>query len=136
MDVFAEKKNLRVMRIGNMARLSEYAAKRVVDFKSLIDGGVVAQGSFSPLARKGADFLPAEVTRKDGSVHKIARQPTEREMDDLVFGWLVEAGVTSNSVLYVKDGATVGIGTGEQDRVGVAEIARDKAYRKLADWFA
>ena len=41
--------------------------------------------------------------------------------------------MTSNSVIYVKDGATVGIGTGEQDRVGVAEIARDKAYRKLAD---
>ena len=36
-------------------------------------------------------------------------------------------------MIYVKDGATVGIGTGEQDRVGVAEIARDKAYRKLAD---
>jgi phosphoribosylaminoimidazolecarboxamide formyltransferase / IMP cyclohydrolase len=33
----------------------------------------------------------------------------------------------------VKDGCTVGIGTGEQDRVGVAEIARDKAYRKLED---
>jgi phosphoribosylaminoimidazolecarboxamide formyltransferase/IMP cyclohydrolase len=41
--------------------------------------------------------------------------------------------VTSNSVLYVKDQVTVGIGSGEQDRVGVAEIARDKAYRKLAD---
>ena len=36
-------------------------------------------------------------------------------------------------MLYIKDGVTVGIGTGEQDRVGVAEIARDKAYRKLAD---
>jgi len=36
-------------------------------------------------------------------------------------------------VLYVKNLVTVGIGTGEQDRVGVAEIARDKAYRKLAD---
>ena len=59
--------------------------------------------------------------------------PTEKEYDDLLFGWLVESGVTSNSVIYVKDGATVGIGTGEQDRVGVAEIARDKAYRKLAD---
>ena len=34
---------------------------------------------------------------------------------------------------YVKDGVTVGIGTGEQDRVGVAEIARDMACRKLAD---
>lgn len=51
----------------------------------------------------------------------------------MLFGWLVEAGVTSNSVLYVKDGVTVGIGTGEQDRVGVAQIARDKAYTKMAD---
>jgi phosphoribosylaminoimidazolecarboxamide formyltransferase/IMP cyclohydrolase len=59
--------------------------------------------------------------------------PTEREYEDLLFGWLVEACVSSNSVLYIKDGVTVGIGTGEQDRVGVAEIARDKAYRKLAD---
>jgi phosphoribosylaminoimidazolecarboxamide formyltransferase/IMP cyclohydrolase len=47
----------------------------------------------------------------------------------LLFGWFVEAGVTSNSVLYVKDRTTVAIGTGEQDRVGVARIARDKAYR-------
>ena len=36
-------------------------------------------------------------------------------------------------MIYVKDLVTVGIGTGEQDRVGVAQIARDKAYRKLAD---
>ena len=63
----------------------------------------------------------------------MKRLPTEREYDDLIFGWLVESGVTSNSVLYVKDGVTVGIGTGEQDRVGVAEIARDKAYRKMQD---
>ena len=51
----------------------------------------------------------------------------------MLFGWLVESGITSNSVIYVKDQVTVGIGTGEQDRVGVAEIAKDKAYRKLAD---
>jgi phosphoribosylaminoimidazolecarboxamide formyltransferase/IMP cyclohydrolase len=36
-------------------------------------------------------------------------------------------------VIYVKEGATVGIGTGEQDRVGVAEIAIYKAYTKYAD---
>jgi phosphoribosylaminoimidazolecarboxamide formyltransferase/IMP cyclohydrolase len=51
----------------------------------------------------------------------------------MLFGWSVETGITSNSVIYVKDGVTVGVGTGEQDRVGVAEIARDKAYRKLED---
>jgi phosphoribosylaminoimidazolecarboxamide formyltransferase/IMP cyclohydrolase len=68
-----------------------------------------------------------------GKQYKIDREPTEQEYSDMLFGWMVEAGVTSNSVIYVKDGVTVGIGTGEQDRVGVAEIARDKAYRKLAD---
>jgi phosphoribosylaminoimidazolecarboxamide formyltransferase/IMP cyclohydrolase len=79
-----------------------------------------------------ADFLPAEASYK-GKEYRIARLPTDAELQDLLFGWLVETGITSNSVIYVKDGATVGIGTGEQDRVGVAEIARDKAYRKLAD---
>jgi phosphoribosylaminoimidazolecarboxamide formyltransferase/IMP cyclohydrolase len=59
--------------------------------------------------------------------------PTEREYDDMLFGWNVEQGITSNSVIYVKDGVTVGIGTGEQDRVGVAEIAVFKAYTKYAD---
>ncbi|MFP4390546.1 MAG: IMP cyclohydrolase, partial [Desulfococcaceae bacterium] len=68
-----------------------------------------------------------------GETYRVRREPTKAEYADLLFGWMVEAGVTSNSVLYVKDLATVGIGTGEQDRVGVAEIARDKAYRKLAD---
>ena len=136
MDIFATKKNLRVMKINNMARLSDFAFERVIDFKSLMDGGLIAQWSFSPEARTRDQLIPASCTRKDGTEHKIKRLPTDAEYDDLIFGWLVEAGVTSNSVLYVKDGATVGIGTGEQDRVGVAEIARDKAYRKLADWIA
>jgi phosphoribosylaminoimidazolecarboxamide formyltransferase/IMP cyclohydrolase len=132
MEIFGRKKNLRVLRIGNMARLQDYAGERFVDFKSLIDGGLVAQWSFVPSVRRVEDFVPAETVYK-GQEYKIKRMPTEREYADLLFGWLVEAGVTSNSVLYVKDGVTVGIGTGEQDRVGVAQIARDKAYTKLAD---
>ena len=145
MDLFAQKKNLRVFRIRDIARLTDYVAKRVIDFKSLIDGGVVAQASFCANARRPEDLMPASCIRKvtdkaTGEVrmeeHRIRRLPTPKEYDDLIFGWLVEAGVTSNSVLYVKDGATVGIGTGEQDRVGVAEIARDKAYTKRADWIA
>jgi len=132
LDILAKKKNLRVMRIANMDRLKEFDGQRFVDFKSLIDGGMVTQWSFVPQSRKKEDLVPAQSTYKDKE-YKIARLPTDEEYDDLLFGWMVEAGVTSNSVLYVKDGVTVGIGTGEQDRVGVAEIARDKAYRKLAD---
>jgi phosphoribosylaminoimidazolecarboxamide formyltransferase / IMP cyclohydrolase len=136
MKLFSEKANLRVMKINNMARLADFAMQRVVDFKSLIDGGIITQWSFTPQARTKEQLQPASCTRKNGTTHTIKRLPTDAEYKDLIFGWLVEAGVTSNSVIYVKDGVTVGIGTGEQDRVGVAEIARDKAYRKLADWIA
>ncbi len=132
LEIFARKKNLRVMRVANIGRLAEYVGARVVDFRALMDGGLVAQWSFQPVTRAPAQFLPATATYK-GKEYKINRQPTEQEAADLVFGWLIECGVTSNSVIYVKNGVTVGIGTGEQDRVGVAEIARDKAYRKLAD---
>jgi phosphoribosylaminoimidazolecarboxamide formyltransferase/IMP cyclohydrolase len=132
LDLFAQKKNLRVMRINAISRLQEYIGRRFVDLKSLIDGGIIAQWSFVPQARTREALMPARAVYKDRE-YVINRLPTDREYDDLVFGWLIESGVTSNSVLYVKDGVTVGIGTGEQDRVGVAEIARDKAYRKLAD---
>jgi phosphoribosylaminoimidazolecarboxamide formyltransferase/IMP cyclohydrolase len=132
LDLFAQKKNMRVMRIRNIERLHEFAHNRFIEMKALIDGGMVVQWSFSPKARSPKDFLPASTTHK-GKDYAIARLPDDREFGDLLFGWLVESGVTSNSILYVKDGVTVGIGTGEQDRVGVAEIARDKAYRKMAD---
>jgi phosphoribosylaminoimidazolecarboxamide formyltransferase/IMP cyclohydrolase len=132
MGIFGRKKNLRVMRIAAMDRLQQFVGRTFVDLKSLVDGGLIAQWSFVPVTRSRADLLKAECDYK-GRKYRVEREPTDAEVEDLLFGWLVEAGVTSNSVLYVKDQVTVGIGTGEQDRVGVAEIARDKAYRKLAD---
>lgn len=132
MEIFARKPSLRVIQIKNMERLQEFVGKRCVEFKSLIDGGVIAQWSFVPVTRTKADLKPAECEYK-GRMYRIERQPTDKEVRDMLFGWLVESGITSNSVIYVKDLVTVGIGTGEQDRVGVAQIARDKAYRKLAD---
>lgn len=134
LDIFAKKKNLRILRITNMDNLANFASAKVLDFKSLIDGGIIAQTSFVPEIRRAEDFMPATTVYK-GETYSVKRQPSPKELEDLLFGWLVEAGVSSNSVLYVKDLVTVGIGTGEQDRVGVAEIARDKAYRKLADLY-
>jgi phosphoribosylaminoimidazolecarboxamide formyltransferase/IMP cyclohydrolase len=132
MDIFARKPNLRVIRIENMSRLQEFVGQRCVEFKSLIDGGVITQWSYVPVTRAPVDLKPAECEYK-GKTYRIKRAPTESEIQDMLFGWLVESGITSNSVIYIKDLITVGIGTGEQDRVGVAQIARDKAYRKLAD---
>lgn len=134
-EILSSKKNMRIMRIDRMSELRSFEASRFLDFKSLIDGGLIIQQSFLPEARSADKLLPAETEYK-GQLYSCKREPTAAELDDMLFGWLVEAGVTSNSVLYVKDLCTVGIGTGEQDRVGVAEIARDKAYRKFADRLA
>lgn len=133
--ILSQRRNLRIMRVGNIVRLSDFSTDRFVDFKSLVDGSIVAQLSFEPRLQ-GVDALEAAETVRDGRAYRVARGPDQREAQDLVFGWMVGAGVVSNSVLYVKDLVTVGIGCGEQDRVGAARIARDKAYRKMADRLA
>ena len=134
-DILAKRKNLRVIKIGNIDKLQTFVGQKFVEFKSLIDGGIIAQWSFTPSAFNKNDLALAECEYK-GQKYMVKREPTEDEYNDMLFGWLVESGITSNSVIYVKDSVTVGIGTGEQDRVGVAEIARDKAYRKYADRYS
>jgi len=132
LDLLKSRKNLRIIRMARIDRLAEFEKFRFVDFKSLIDGGIIIQQSAVNSIRTRADLKPAVATHQ-GREYRIERGPTAGEIDDMLFGWAVEHGVTSNSVLYVKDGCTVGIGTGEQDRVGVAEIAVHKAYIKYAD---
>ena len=131
-EILAKRKNLRIVRINKINELERYRSMRFVDFKSLMDGGIIVQQSPLNRIRTKDDFLPAKTVFK-GKEYAIERQPTEKEYEDMLFGWNVEQGITSNSVIYVKDGVTVGIGTGEQDRVGVAEIAIFKAYTKYAD---
>ncbi len=131
-DILGARKNLRVIRINAIEKLQSFIGERVIDFKTLMDGGMVAQWSFVPETLSTKDLAVASTEYK-GETFTVNRQPSAQEYEDMLFGWLVESGITSNSVIYVKDNVTVGIGTGEQDRVGVAEIAVDKAYRKLAD---
>ncbi|MBW1714916.1 MAG: IMP cyclohydrolase [Deltaproteobacteria bacterium] len=131
-SILSKSPNLRIIKISKIARLAEYREKRFVDFKSLIDGGIILQQSPINAIRSPDDFTLASVEYM-GKQYKIARKPTADEYADMLFGWQVEQGITSNSVIYVKNGVTVGIGTGEQDRVGVAEIAIYKAYTKYAD---
>ncbi len=130
-DILTRKKDLRIIRVPRFDRLADLTRLRFVEFKSLNDGGLIVQQSPLNAILDTGDFQPAVATYQ-GQEYKT-RPPSAEELEDLLFGWQVEQGVTSNSVLYVKNGVTVGIGTGEQDRVGVAEIAIYKAYTKYAD---
>ncbi len=132
LEILKKSKDLRIIRVDRFDRLQHLVHRRFVDFKSLIDGGLIVQQSPLCAILKKEDFKPA-VAVHQGKEYRPRREPTDREYEDLLFGWWVEQGVTSNSILFVKDGVTMGIGTGEQDRVGVAEIAVFKAYTKYAD---
>jgi len=131
-DILKKWKNLRILQIKAIEKLYEYKFKRFIDIKSLMDGGIIIQES-QPFKIKGKEDLKTAETVYKGQTYKIKRSPTEKEYDSMLFGWYVESGVSSNSALFVKDEATVAIGTGEQDRVGVVEIAVFKAYTKFMD---
>ena len=133
-ELLKNRKNLRIMRIPGLAELERLAAAPFLDIKSLLDGGLILQFSFQNRLRSPEDFIAAKA-EKDGQII-TARAPSRSEAEDLIFAWAVEAGVTSNSVIFAKDGATTAIGTGEQDRVGCVELAIHKAHTKFSDRLA
>ena len=65
----------------------------------------------------------------DASLMKVVtkRAPTEDELRDLRFAWIVCKHVKSNAIVYVKEGATVGVGAGQMSRVDSSRVAVRKA---------
>lgn len=108
--VFAAKKNLRLLTTDGLADAS--TAALVV---KQVSGGFLVQDK--DVGRIGRDDLKV-VTK---------RQPTDQELSDLLFAWTVAKHVKSNAIIYVKDGATVGVGAGQMSRVDSTRIAARKA---------
>lgn len=131
-DILKQKEDLRIIRIPGINDLELYPAFRHIQLKALEDGGIIVSQSPYNEIHEISDFLPV-ISEYKNKTYSVNREPTKQEYSDMLFGWQVEQGITSNSVIYVKDGVTVGIGTGEQDRVGCAEIAVDKAYKKFKE---
>ncbi|MCL4132429.1 UNVERIFIED_CONTAM: hypothetical protein GTU68_015853 [Idotea baltica] len=108
--VFAKKKNLRLLITDGLPDPS--APGR---FVKTVAGGFLMQDR---------DF--GRVEKSDLKVvTKIA--PTEEQMEDLLFAWRVAKHVKSNTIVYAKEGATVGIGAGQMSRIDSARIAARKA---------
>jgi phosphoribosylaminoimidazolecarboxamide formyltransferase/IMP cyclohydrolase len=108
--VLAKKKNLRLLLTGGVP--DPAAAEK--NFKS-IAGGFLLQ------SRDSGRSAPAEwktVTR---------RAPTNDEIADMIFAFRVCKHVKSNAIIYAKNGATLGIGAGQMNRLDSARIAAWKA---------
>ena len=109
-EVFAAKKNLRVLITGAMPdpRAASLAVKTIA-------GGFLVQ-----------DRDHAGTTESDLKV-VTKKQPTPAELADMLFAFRVAKHVKSNAIVYAKDGATVGIGAGQMSRVDSSRIAAWKA---------
>ncbi|MBY0532369.1 MAG: bifunctional phosphoribosylaminoimidazolecarboxamide formyltransferase/IMP cyclohydrolase [Xanthobacteraceae bacterium] len=108
--IVGAKKNLRLLLTD---ALPDPRAKGLA-FKS-IAGGLLVQSRDNAIA----DDLDLKVVTK--------RAPTKVELDDLRFAFRVAKHVKSNTIIYAKDRATVGIGAGQMSRVDSARIAARKA---------
>jgi len=108
--VFAAKKNLRLLTTGGLPDVTTAA-----QIWRQVSGGYLVQD------RDNGRLTPADL--------KIVtkRAPSPAELADMMFAWRVAKHVKSNAIVYVKDGATVGVGAGQMSRIDSTRIAARKA---------
>ena len=114
--IVAAKKNLRLLLAGSLPdpRAKGFTAKTVA-------GGLLVQSRDNAVV----DDMTLKVVTK--------RQPTEAELRDLKFAFRVAKHIKSNTIVYAKDLATVGVGAGQMSRIDSARIAARKAQDAAAE---
>lgn len=109
LEILTQKKNIRILKIGNIID-KKY---KELDIKKVL-GGLLIQDKDNVLLSEELKI----VTKS---------QPTEKEMEDLLFAWRAAKSVKSNGVVIVKDKGTIGIGLGEVNRVWAVQNAIERA---------
>ncbi|CAM5262974.1 Bifunctional purine biosynthesis protein PurH OS=Streptomyces alboniger OX=132473 GN=purH PE=3 SV=1 [Streptomyces alboniger] len=115
LEALTKKKNIRVLR-AHRAPANEVEVKQ-------IDGGALLQVT-DRLQAEGDD--PANWTLATGEAL------SESELAELAFAWKASRAVKSNAILLAKDGASVGVGMGQVNRVDSAKLAVERAGEERA----
>ena len=108
LDILLQKKNLRLLTVAMGHARNDLDMKR-------IGGGLLVQTPDTQC-----------VSEKDLKVvTKLA--PTSAQISDMMFAWKIAKFIKSNTIVFVRDGMTLGVGAGQMSRVGSARIAAIKA---------
>ena len=110
MEIFATKKNLRVIQV-DMTPSTD-----AIDQYVSVNGGLLVQHLDTQIETITADMCATKV------------QPDAATLADMQFGWNIVKHVKSNAIVVVKNGQTLGVGAGQMNRVGSAEIAMKQAH--------
>ncbi|MBI4150447.1 IMP cyclohydrolase [Candidatus Woesearchaeota archaeon] len=134
--ILDSKKDLRAIMYSNIDKLPKFVgdnAQGIYDIKVLPTGRVIVQSPYLTSIRGPSDLIFDAMVKKDDQLYFVERDPTENELRDMLTAWYVLLGVRSNGIVFVKDGVTVAVGSGQQERVGAVEQAILKAYQKAMD---
>lgn len=110
LEVLTAKKNLRLIEVD--MRRQEGSPMQYVS----VNGGMLAQNQ---------DVAPVDVT---ADMCVTEKRPTAAEIEDMNFGQRIVKHVKSNAIVVVKDGRTLGVGAGQMNRIGSAELALKQAH--------
>ncbi len=142
MGIFHTKKDIRVVTYSNLDKLPRFEGddtQGLYDLKMLPTGRVVVQTPYLTSIRSVDDLVLDPLVRKkekedsDEKTYVVERDPTPTELRDMFTAWYVNFGVRSNGIVLVKNGVTLAVGSGQQERVGAVEQAIVKAYQKEMD---
>ena len=108
LEIFGKKKNLRLLIVANGSAHNDFDMKR-------IGGGLLVQ-------------TPDSQTVKEEDLKVVTElQPTSAQISDMMFAWKIAKFIKSNTIVFVKNGMTLGVGAGQMSRVDSARIASIKA---------
>lgn len=136
MGILEQKKDLRAIFFSNIDQIPKYVGddtQGIYDIKGLSTGRILVQEPYLTSIRSANDLVLDPMVSQNGQNYVVERIPTERELNDMLTAWYVNIGVRSNGIVIVKDGVTVSVGSGQQERVGAVEQAIIKGMQKAFD---
>ena len=117
LDILSKKKNLRVLEVGNIEPRDQ-----LLEVRNIVGGLIVQETDTSILSKNKLEIV-------------TELEPSEEEINTMLFGWKVLKHIKSNGILIVKDNTTVGVGAGQVSRVDSVDIAIKKSGTEIKDSF-
>ncbi len=112
LEVLCTKKNLRLLEVDMSS--SDVKSTQYVS----VNGGMLVQDLDTTTKAIAQDMCVTEA------------KPLDSQLSDMDFGWRIVKHVKSNAIVAVKGGQTLGVGAGQMNRIGSAEIALKQAQAK------
>src|SRR3989338_5218095 len=129
--------DVRIAEFSHLEALPRFQGddtKGLISIKEMPGGRVGIQDLYLTSIIGAGDFLDHPYVTREGGRIKVERAPTASEKEDLLMAWYLNISCArSNGVVFVRDGVTVAIGSGQVERGGAVEQAIVKGMQKAMD---